>query len=104
MKNISYNLFFKAFSNNSRIEIIKILRKGPRSVGDIAKMAALEQSRVSHNLKCLIDCGFVSFRQEGKSRSYFLNGEIKPILKSVDTHIKNYHKQLLACGILKEEK
>lgn len=58
MKETSYKLFFRAFSNKTRSEIINMLRKNPRSVSDIVRKTGFEQSRVSHNLKCLIDCGF----------------------------------------------
>jgi DNA-binding transcriptional ArsR family regulator len=37
MKDLSYKLFFKAFSNKTRFEIINSLRKGPKSVSDIVK-------------------------------------------------------------------
>ena len=59
MKEELYKLFFKAFSNRTRFEIIKLLRKGSFSVGEITKKTSFEQSRVSHNLKCLEACGFV---------------------------------------------
>jgi DNA-binding transcriptional ArsR family regulator len=102
MKDLSYKLFFKAFSNKTRFEIINSLRKGPKSVSDIVKKTGLEQSRISHNLKCLIDCGFVENNRNGKKVIYSLNEEtIKPLLELIDKHIRKYERHLVKCGIIK---
>jgi len=102
MKELSYKLFFKAFSNKTRFEIIKLLRKGQRSVTEICKELKFEQSRVSHNLKCLETCGFVSSKWRGKNKIYSLDVEhIIPILNSTDRHIERYNKRLRSCGVLK---
>lgn len=102
MIELSYKLFFKAFSNETRFEIIKLLRKGPKYVSDICKELGFEQSRVSHNLKCLVDCGFVNAQRNGKNIVYSLDKKhIKPLLKNIDNHIKHYNKRLETCGIIK---
>ena len=104
MSELSYQLFFKAFSNKTRFEIIKLLRKKPKSVTELCKELKFEQSRVSHNLKCLEACGFVSSKWDKKNKIYFLDKEhIIPILNNVDRHIKVYNKRLECCGILKNK-
>ena len=101
MTELSYRLFFKAFSNKTRFEIIKLLRKGPRNVTKICKELCFEQSRVSHNLKCLVDCGFVNNKYDGKNKVYSLDRKhILPILKNIDEHIKDYNERLKVCGVL----
>jgi DNA-binding transcriptional ArsR family regulator len=103
MKELSYKLFFKAFSNKTRFEIIKALREKPRSVTDICKKLKFEQSRVSHNLKCLESCGFVSSKWNGKNKIYSLDKKhIIPILKNIDKHLETYNKRLKSCGVLKK--
>ena len=104
MRELPYRLFFKAFSNKTRFEIIKLLRKKPRSVNEICKLLGFEQSRVSHNLKCLEACGFVSSRWNGKNKIYSLdNKHIIPILENIDKHIERYSKRLRSCGVLKNK-
>lgn len=104
MKNLPYKLFFKAFSNNTRFEIIKLLKKGPKNVTQICKNLDFEQSRVSHNLKCLEACGFVSYKSNGKNRVYSLDTiYIIPILDNIGKHIDRYNKRLEYCGILKNK-
>ena len=101
MIEFSYKLFFKAFSNKTRFEIIQLLRKGPRNVMQICKELSFEQSRVSHNLRCLVDCGFVNNKYDGKNRVYSLDKKhILPILKNMEEHIKYYNERLKVCGVL----
>lgn len=98
---INYRLFIKAFSNKTRFEIISLLTKEPRNVTQICKELGFEQSKVSHNLRCLVDCGFVHNKYEGKNKVYSLDKKhILPILKNMDEHIKYYNKRLKVCGIL----
>ncbi|MFH1586533.1 MAG: metalloregulator ArsR/SmtB family transcription factor [Candidatus Diapherotrites archaeon] len=97
----AYRLFFKSFSNRTRFEIIQLLRKDPRNVTEICKATGFEQSRISHNLKCLEDCGFVSPKKDGKKRIYSLDGKyIAPILDDIDKYIERYGKGLKSCGRL----
>lgn len=103
MNNLSYyKLFFQALGNKTRAEIVSLLRKSPKNVSQICRELNFEQSRVSHALKCLANCGFVSAKWKNGRRIYSLNGEMKNILTSVEKHIKKYKEQLLACGILSE--
>jgi len=102
MINNPYKEFFRAFSNETRFEIIKLLREKERSVLEIADILGFEQSRVSHNLKCLADCGFVTSRPNGKKRIYSINqGVIVPMLKLIDKHIEKYESHLKKCGVVK---
>ena len=66
-------LFFKAFSNETRLKIIDLLKEGALTVTEICEKTGFEQSRVSHNLKCLENCGFVIAEQNGKWRKYSLD-------------------------------
>lgn len=99
----SYKMFVRAMSNQTRLDIIKYLsNNGSRNVSQICRDLRFEQSRVSHNLKCLIDCGFVEVKRHGKQRIYSLNKEtILPMVRLMDRHIKKYHRHLYKCGVLK---
>lgn len=99
-----YRLFFKAFSNKTRLEIIKLLRKGPLTVSEICKKTGFEQSRVSHNLKCLINCGFVKVKQNGNFRIYSLEEKaILPIINLLEKHIERYKERIMECIVIKNE-
>jgi DNA-binding transcriptional ArsR family regulator len=103
MKDLSYKMFFKALANRTRFKIINILRRSPKTVTAISNHLKLEQSLVSHNMKCLIDCGFVVSKQDGKNKIYSLEKEtIMPLLDLIDRHIDKYSAHLRACGVLEK--
>ncbi len=101
---LPYKLLLKAVANETRFAIISLLREKPFSVGEICEKLGFEQSRVSHNLKCLVDCGFVNSEQEGRNRIYALDDRtVCPMLQLMEKHVERYKNHLVACRILGEE-
>ena len=91
VNNESCNVFFDMLSTQSRLDIVKSLHKGERSVGEICKAVSSERTNVSHQLKLLRECGFVLVRREGKRKIYSLNSEtVKPILDLAEKHARKY--------------
>ncbi len=71
------------------------------SVSQICEQLGLEQTQVSHNLKCLTFCGLVAAVREGKSRIYSVNDEtVDPLLRIVDKHLTKYATNLFSCDVL----
>lgn len=103
MIKVSYTLFFKALSNDTRLRIVDLLRSGSRNATEIGKALNIEQSMVSHNLACLINCGFVIANKNGKSKVCSLNIEtVLPLLEIIDRHVERYGKNLEGCKVLKD--
>ncbi len=95
------SLLFRALSNDSRVSILNLLRDGPKSVGQISKALRLEQTAVSHNLKCLTFCGLVTSNRLGKTIEYSLNQEtVEPLLRIADRHVSKYAANLRTCETL----
>ncbi len=95
------SLLFKALSNESRIGILNLLRTGPKNVGEISAALRMEQTAVSHNLKCLTFCGLVTNDRLGKTMEYALNPEtVEPIFRLADRHISKYAANLRTCKTL----
>ena len=91
MKCSSYDLFFDAFSNKTRWKILEALRFNDLSVNDICRITKEEQSKVSHNLKKLIECHFVEAVRKGKNKIYSLNKKtMTPLLELVEEHVNSY--------------
>ncbi len=65
--------FFKAFSDPGRLRIILALSQNELCVCDIASVAQMSQSAVSHQLRYLKNINIVACRREGKSIFYSLN-------------------------------
>lgn len=96
-----HRLFFKAFSNDTRLKLINLLRNKSLTVTEICERTGFEQSRVSHNLKCLENCGFVSVINNGNFRKYTLDKEtILPIINLFEKHIKKYKTRLNSCRVI----
>lgn len=96
-----HKLFLKALSNETRLLVLESLRKGPKSVNEISKDLGFEQSRVSHSLKCVCNCGFVEVERKGKKRIYSLNKEtIIPLFDTIDKHVARYDHRLNTCETL----
>lgn len=94
-------LLFQALSNESRVRMLNLLRKGPRTVGEISEALKLEQTVISHNLRCLAFCGLVSAEQIGKTREYSVNSEtVEPLFVAGGRHIARYASNLRTCESL----
>ncbi len=101
----AHKLFLKTLSNETRLLVLESLRSNPKSVGEIRAELGFEQSRVSHGLKCLHNCGFVDVEKEGKRRIYSLNNRtIIPLFDIIDRHITKYGPRLATCETLADVK
>ncbi len=94
-------LIFKVLSNEVRLAIIKALFKAPMSVNEICETINEEQSRVSHELRCLTTCQFVYFKREGKKMIYELNGgTATQIINAAENHAKLFGDNIKGCNTL----
>ena len=60
----------KAMGEPRRVEILRLLRDGPRAVGEIAVEVDVSQQAVSQHLAILDKAGLVEARREGTRRIY----------------------------------
>jgi len=98
-----YREFFRALANGTRFSIVQLLREKPHYVNAIAEELEIEQSRVSHNLACLLNCGFVEWEWSGKKKVYRLNSDLLPILGGIDKHLARFASALNSCQVLEKE-
>ena len=61
---------FNGFSDRSRLAIVQHLIQGEHRVVDLTGHLGLAQSTVSRHLACLLDCGIVQVRAEGRASMY----------------------------------
>ncbi len=96
-------LLFKILANNTRLRLIETLSTGEKSVGELCNEAGEEQTRVSHELRCLTVCGLVNQRREGKRIIYSLNRKtVLPILAAADRHASKFADRLKGCDMISE--
>src|SRR2546422_3090283 len=66
---------FHALSDETRLEIVRLLSHGERCVCELQDVLDAAQSRLSFHLKTLKDAGLVTDRREGRWGYYALSGD-----------------------------
>ncbi len=103
MKAVEVKAFFFAIGDYSRFSILSQLMDKDMSVSEIVKATKIEQSNVSHHMQCLLNCGFVMVRKNGKLRVYSLNKGVRPMMNSITGYLKKYKNWITSCDIAKRE-
>jgi len=84
-------LFFSTLSNPTRLAILELLREEPKNVTEISTALNQEQSMISHSLRPLVRCGFVSVEKKWKERVYSINREtMESLFRIIDNHVEKY--------------
>lgn len=92
---ISLSSLLKLVSEESRLKLLCILRKGEHCVCELMDHVEMSQSLISHHLKDLKDAGVVLDEKRGLRVYYFLTGQGKQITdllfqisdKAIDTKV-----------------
>ena len=73
---------FRGLSDPSRLGVLEALRDGPLTAGEIVARTKLSQPNASMHLKCLGECGLVTWERHGR----FVRYEIadKRVVKLLD--------------------
>jgi DNA-binding transcriptional ArsR family regulator len=66
-------MIFKAFCDENRIRIIKLLRSGEKCACKLLEEIDVTQPTLSHHMKILCDSGIVVGRKEGKWMHYSIS-------------------------------
>jgi ArsR family transcriptional regulator len=62
--------FMRCIGEPTRLQILKLLTKDERCVGELARVLNKEQSLISHHLRALKECNIVKERQEAQKVYY----------------------------------
>jgi ArsR family transcriptional regulator len=79
---------FHALSDETRLEIIELLRKGERCVCELTDTLDAAQSRLSFHLRVLKDAGIVSDRKDGRWVHYELVPDAFEEIESLVSEMK----------------
>lgn len=61
---------FRGLADLSRLRVLTALRDGRLTAGEIVTRAGLSQPNTSMHLKCLGECGLVTWEQDGRFMRY----------------------------------
>jgi ArsR family transcriptional regulator len=79
---------FHALSDETRLEIIEMLRKGERCVCELTDSLDAAQSRLSFHLRVLKDAGIVRDRKDGRWVHYELEPEAFEEIETLVSQMK----------------
>ena len=78
-----------ALAEPNRLQIVELLRRKPRAVGEIVERLGLRQPQVSKHLRVLSDAGLVEVRAVAQQRIYSLRAEPFRVL---DVWLERYRR------------
>jgi DNA-binding transcriptional ArsR family regulator len=61
---------FRSLGDPSRLRVLTVLRDGPLTAGEIVARGGLSQPNTSMHLKCLGECGLVTWERDGRFVRY----------------------------------
>ncbi len=99
---VAKKYFFSALSDETRLRILYLVReRGGMCVNDISAAIERDQSLVSHHVRCLRNCGFLTMEKSGKFSIYALRNErIPDILDLADQHVREMSESILHCDVV----
>ncbi len=84
--------FFKAFSDNSRAEIVLLfMEHGQMTVGQVSEKIDINQSNVSRHLSMMYESGIMIKTKQGREVVYGLD------FKSIKTNLNSFLDVLNSC-------
>jgi ArsR family transcriptional regulator len=91
---------FHALSDETRLEIIELLRKGERCVCELTDSLDAAQSRLSFHLRVLKDAGIVRDRKDGRWVHYELEPDVFEEIETLVSGMKprTLHRSESCCA------
>lgn len=93
LTNKQMTVVFKAFCDENRIQILKLLQSGERCACELLEEMSLSQPTLSHHMKILCDSGVVVGRKNGKWMYYTISVEGAELAKACITEITSVSQQ-----------
>ena len=89
---------FRGLGDSTRLSILECLREGEKSNSQIVIETGQSQSNVSNHLSCLLDCGLVKNRRQGKNIFYSLGDKkVSKLLEESDAILSDIAHGIYAC-------
>jgi DNA-binding transcriptional ArsR family regulator len=94
----------RALAEPNRLQIVELLRTGPRPVGEMVRRLRLRQPQVSKHLRVLTDAGLVGVRVDAQRRIYALRaGPLQQLEKWLETYRQHWESNFQGLDSLLEE-
>ncbi len=95
--------FFRGLADPTRLAILECLRNGEKTVTEIVQETGQSQSNISNHLSCLLECGLLKNRRDGKNIYYSIrNAKVEKLLESSDIVLSEVYREIFECTRYKE--
>ena len=90
---------FRGLGDSTRLSILESLREGEKTTSQIvSETSGQSQSNISNHLSCLLDCGLVKNRRQGKNIFYRLGDKkVSKLLEESDAILSELARGIYAC-------
>ena len=89
---------FRGLGDSTRLSILELLREGEKTTSQIVTETGQNQSNISNHLSCLLDCGLVKNRRQGKNIFYRLGDKkVSKLLEESDAILSELARGIYAC-------
>ncbi len=90
---MGYDKVLQALADPSRREVFERLRRGPQSVGELARALPISQPAVTQHLKVLREARLVDLRRDGTRHIYRMSQEG---LRELRSYVESFWDDVLA--------
>jgi DNA-binding transcriptional ArsR family regulator len=89
---------FRGLGDARRLVLLRLLVSGPRTAGDLARLAQLSPSGASNHLRCLLECGLVLVESDGRFNRYRLaDVGVAGLLLGAEQLLSRVAREIEAC-------
>jgi len=89
---------FRGLGDPTRLSILETMRGGEKTTSQIVLETGQSQSNVSNHLACLLDCGLVKNRRQGKNIFYNISDKkVSRILEESDSILSEIARGIYEC-------
>ncbi len=89
---------FRGLGDSTRLSILECLREGEKTTSQLVIDIGQNQSNISNHLSCLLDCGLVKNRRQGKNIFYSLRDKkVSKLLEESDAILSDIAYGIYAC-------
>src|SRR5581483_8278819 len=89
---------FRGLGDPTRLSILETLREGEKTTSQIVLETGHSQSNVSNHLACLLDCGLVKNRRQGRNIYYRLSDRnVSNLLEESDSILSEIARGVYEC-------
>jgi DNA-binding transcriptional ArsR family regulator len=89
---------FRGFGDSTRLSILECLREDEKTTSQIVTETGQSQSNISNHLSCLLDCGLVKNRRQGKNIFYSLRDKkVSKLLEESDVILSDIAHGIYTC-------